>query len=84
MPKLRQQIQIKCLILVGLVGQRPEQPPERGSVRFRTDRLAICLLTLTASLDATQRPYVVFCGGSTTDSDVVSEGHLSADMFTCL
>ena len=62
-----------------------EQRPERGSVRFRTDRYgSIVPSTLTAALDAPRRPYVVFCGGSTTESGVVSEGHRPADVFARL
>ena len=62
-----------------------ERRPERGSVRFRTDRYgSVVPSTLTAALDAPRRPYVVFCGGSTTESGVVSEGHRPADVFARL
>lgn len=64
----------------------PEQRPERGHVRFRTDRYgSIVPSTLTAALKAaSQHPYVVFCGGSTTEAGVVSEGHRPADVFARL
>ena len=62
-----------------------EQLPRRGSVRFRTDRYgSIVPSALTAALEAPRHPYVVFCGGSTTESAVVSEGHRPADVFARL
>ena len=62
-----------------------EQRPGRGHVRFRTDRYgSIVPSTLTAAMQPPAHSYVVFCGGSTTESGVVSEGHRPADVFARL
>ena len=62
-----------------------EHRPKRGQVRFRTDRYgSIVPSTLTAAIQPPVKSYVVFCGGSTTESGVVSEGHRPADVFARL
>lgn len=62
-----------------------EQLPVRGKVSFRTDRYgSIVPSTLTAALRVPRHPYVVFCGDSTTEAAVVSEGHRPADVFARL
>ena len=63
----------------------PSESPSRGPVRLRTDKYGTILPSgLSRASKDTSSGYVLFCGGSTTESSSVSEGFRPADVFAKL